>query len=298
MTKDIKIAKTAGFCFGVRRAISLTEKTVARNKKICTYGPLIHNPQEVSRLSRSGISPIRDTSKLKGRTLVLRTHGIPAQIRKELEYKNINMVDATCPFVKRAQDKVKNLARENYQIVIVGDETHPEVIALVSYGLGRCIVVKNASDLRKLKLSGKVGVVCQTTQSPANFTQVLESIRKKMPDAKIYNTICKATIARQTEVKSLAKKVDLMVVVGGKNSSNTKRLAEISRASTRTYHIEKASEIKKNWFNSKNTIGITAGASTPDWNIEKVKLTAHKMLLGKTYKKHTEEIECQKKKKC
>ena len=266
----IKIAKSAGFCFGVRRAVDLAGKTVKEKKKIYTLGPLIHNPQEIKRLESLGIKPVKTPGKLKNVTLILRTHGIPSGLRKRLEQKDLTLVDAACPFVKRAQEIVKELADTSGRIIIVGERTHPEVVALVSYGKGKCRVVENKKDLKGLKLSGNVAVLSQTTQTPENFKGIVAELKKSGVNVRSFDTICRATIDRQSEASSLAKKVDVMIVVGGNNSGNTRRLYQICRRFTRTYHIETANQLRKNWFEGKKTAGITAGASTPDWIVNNV----------------------------
>lgn len=267
----IKIAKTAGFCFGVRRAIDLALATVKGKKQVYTLGPLIHNPQEVKRLAQKGIKPVTTPGRLKKATLILRTHGIPSTLRKTLEKKDLTLVDAACPFVKRAQAIVKELAGTARQIIIVGEKVHPEVVALVSYGNGKCVVAENAGDLKKIKFAGRVSVLSQTTQTHENYKSVIAGLRKRGVKVSSFDTICRATIDRQSEASRLAKKVDAMVVVGGKNSGNTRRLCEIGKKFTRAYHIETAGQLKKSWFKGTGTVGITAGASTPDWIVRQVK---------------------------
>ena len=267
----IKIANTAGFCFGVRRAVELAEKIAKGNKKVYTLGPLIHNPQEIKRLAKEGIKSVDNGGRLSGCKLVLRTHGIPSYLRSRLESKKIDLVDATCPFVKRAQDIVRGLHKEGRQIIIVGEAAHPEVIGLVSYCNDGCHVVEKTSDLKKITLAKKVGVLSQTTQTLENFNSIIKSITKRRPDAKIFNTICRATTDRQQEASKLARQVDAMIVVGGKNSGNTRRLYQISRKFTNSHLIETASELKRSWLKGKKVIGITAGASTPQWIIKEVK---------------------------
>jgi 4-hydroxy-3-methylbut-2-enyl diphosphate reductase len=272
-TPKIVVAKSAGFCFGVRRAITLAEETAAKKKKtIFTLGPLIHNPQEVRRLNRRGIRTVADARNLKKATLLLRTHGIPEGLREKLEKKRLTLVDATCPFVKRAQDIVRKLGGSESEIVIVGEKMHPEVKALVSYGQGKCRVIEHKNDLRGRRFAGPLAVVSQTTQTPENFSAVLKCLKKQCSPVTAYNTICRATIDRQTAASRLAKRADVMVVTGGKNSGNTRRLAEICGRYTRTYHIETAGEIKPAWFAGAKLVGLTAGASTPDWIINDVKL--------------------------
>jgi 4-hydroxy-3-methylbut-2-enyl diphosphate reductase len=191
------------------------------------------------------------------------------------------MVDATCPFVKRAQDIIKKISDEDCRIIIVGESTHPEVVGLVSYGKGKCIVVENKDGLRGLELPENVSVVSQTTQTPENFAAVLRTLKRKNVRVRAYNTICRATIDRQSEAGSLARRVDVMIVVGGKNSGNTRRLAEISAGATTTHLIETAAELRPRWFAAARQVGITAGASTPDWIIREVKDTIECMTAGK-----------------
>lgn len=282
----IKVADTAGFCFGVRRAVELAEGISKNRKKVYTLGPLIHNPQEINRLAKMGIKPVSSGEGLGDCRLVLRTHGIPSQLRKKLEAKKLKLVDATCPFVKRAQDIVKGLNRDGYQTIIVGEADHPEVIGLVSYCDGDCKVAEKASDLKGFKFARKVGVLSQTTQTRENFDSIIKAVRRQRPDAKVFNTICRATTDRQQDASKLAKKVDVMIVVGGKNSGNTRRLYEISSRYAKSRLIERASELKPSWFKGAKTVGITAGASTPQWIISEVKNKVKYITGGNTDGRH------------
>ena len=267
----ITIAKSAGFCFGVKRAIDLAQDVALKNKEVYTFGPLIHNPQEVQRLEQENIKVIEDYSNIEKGVLVLRTHGIPLDIYENLSKKeNIKIVDATCPFVKKAQDIIKELSKESKQIVIVGEKHHPEVVALVSYGKGKCLVVEDKKDVKNVKKTDIIYIVSQTTQSPKKFEEIVQEI-SKISQVKVFNTICRATFDRQTAAEKLAKEVDVMIVIGGKNSGNTTRLYQICSNITKTYHIENVDEIEKSWFDNVENIGITAGASTPDWIIENIK---------------------------
>jgi len=274
----IKIADKSGFCFGVKRAIELAQGTLNSNNKVYTLGPIIHNPQEVKRLEKEGIKTLKDPKKIRNGVIVLRTHGIPLELGKKLQKKkNIKIIDATCPFVKRAQDIIKDLSVKNEAIVIVGEKMHPEVVGLVSYGAGKCVVVENLKEAKKIKLdkNATVNVVSQTTQTPENFNAIVRYFKKRFK-VKVFNTICKATFDRQHSAEKLAKNSDLMIVVGGKNSGNTTRLSQICSGFTKTRHIETARDIKKEWFKNVKKIGVTAGASTPDWIIKKVKEEAEK----------------------
>ena len=268
----ITIADSAGFCFGVKRAIDLVQDIASKNDEVYTFGPLIHNPQEIQRLEKKNIKVVEDFSKIEKGVLVLRTHGIQLNIyEKLLTKKNIELVDATCPFVKRAQDIVKELSKDNNtkQIIIVGEKRHPEVVALVSYGKEKCLIVEDKKDVKNVKKTDIIYVVSQTTQSPRNFDRIVEEI-SKISKVKVFNTICRATFDRQSSAKKLAKEVDVMIVIGGKNSGNTTRLYQICSNITKTYHIETVDEIEKSWFKNMDKIGITAGASTPDWIINNI----------------------------
>jgi 4-hydroxy-3-methylbut-2-enyl diphosphate reductase len=270
----IKISAIAGFCFGVRRAINLVEKTAGEESKVYTLGPVIHNPQEVKRLEKKGIKTLKNLKKIKSGSIILRTHGIPINLHKRLEEnKSINVIDATCPFVKRAQNTVKRLSTgiksKDVTVIVVGEKVHPEVSALVSYGNGKCIVIENIKEAQKFSGRGNLNIVSQTTQTPENFNSIVRVLKKRYK-TKVYNTICKATLDRQKAAEKLAKIVDLMIVIGGKNSGNTTRLAQICSEKTKTYHVETACSIKEKWFKNVNSVGLTTGASTPDWIIKEI----------------------------
>jgi 4-hydroxy-3-methylbut-2-enyl diphosphate reductase len=274
---EVKIADKAGFCFGVRRAIDLAEKTVTKRYKVYTLGPIIHNPQEVKRLEKKGIKILKTLKKIKNGCVILRTHGIPFDLHQQLKKnKDIAVIDATCPFVKRTQDIIKQLSAEglgncNKKIIVVGERIHPEVIALVSYGNGNCTVIENIKEAQNFKKNGSLSIVSQTTQNQKSFTDIVK-ILKKNYKVKIFNTICKAALDRQMAAEKLAETVDLMIIIGGRNSGNTTRLAEICSNKTKTYHIETASDIKEGWLLGISSVGLTAGASTPDWIINEVEV--------------------------
>ena len=204
----------------------------------------------------------------------MRTHGIPLALHNALlKKKDIEIIDATCPFVKRAQNIVTELASKFQTIIIAGEKKHPEVIALLSYGGKKCFVVENVKEAEAFKeKSSLINIVSQTTQTPKNFSDIVKSLKKRYK-IKVYNTICKATFDRQTAAQKLSGKVDLMIVIGGKNSGNTTRLAQICAQKTKTRHIETVNELNALTLFPKNKkkIGITAGASTPDWIIKEVK---------------------------
>jgi 4-hydroxy-3-methylbut-2-enyl diphosphate reductase len=273
MQMEIIITKTAGFCFGVKRAINIAFR-IAREKRkgVFTFGPIIHNPQVVEQLAAKGIVPIDDIKARKDiGALIVRTHGIPLHISQKLEKKGCEIIDATCPFVKKAQYYAKLLSEEGYQVVILGEKNHPEVKSLMSYAGRNAIVVNAQSPLPRLK--SRIGVVVQTTQPLDALKKVISEATGYAKEMKVYNTICNSTAQRLKETADAASQVDVMFVVGGKNSANTTQLTKLCTSlSVPTYHIETSSEIKKAWLTRANKIGITAGASTPAWLIRDVEL--------------------------
>ena len=267
----ILVAKTAGFCFGVKRAVNIAFR-VSRKKRegVYTLGPIIHNPQVVEKLTEEGIIPIKDIHEKKDiQALIIRTHGIPRHLLEEISSMGCEIIDATCPFVKKAQDYAKLLREEGYQVVILGEKRHPEVKGLISYAGDDAKVVGGNRPFPRLK--NKVGIIVQTTQPLEELKRVLSQAIGQAKEIKVYNTICNSTALRLKETEDMARKVDVMVVVGGKNSANTTQLAKLCRAlSVATYHIETSLEIKDAWFRRAEIIGITAGASTPGWIIKEV----------------------------
>jgi 4-hydroxy-3-methylbut-2-en-1-yl diphosphate reductase len=258
----IKVARCSGFCFGVKRAINIAKNALKESKpgdKIYSFGAIIHNPQVVEELFKEGLQVISGLEKIKGGTVIISSHGAPLEVTKDLRKKGMKLIDATCPFVKYAQNIVKDLKKQGYGITIVGDSAHPEVKALKS------IAGKN-------KNSKKIGVISQTTQSKENYINEIKKILKQdFSEIKIFNTICNDTSKRQLAARGLLEDCDLMIVVGGKNSANTKRLWQICKESgVDSFHIETELEVKKKWFNGKKCVGITSGASTPDSMVKKI----------------------------
>jgi 4-hydroxy-3-methylbut-2-enyl diphosphate reductase len=273
----VKLAKTAGFCMGVRRAVDLVLDIAQRKGKedIYTYGPLIHNPQTVELLRTRGIIPVNDINNIdasdKGATIIIRAHGISPEERNKIREKGIKIVDATCPKVAHVQAIIKKHAQSNYAVLIIGDREHPEVNGLLGYAYGKGFVIGGAEDVENLPLLDKVCVVAQTTQSTDEFIGIVERIKTRFPDAVIFDTICDSTEKRQLEVKALATEMDAVFIVGGRNSANTKRLVRISQLECRpTFHIETAEELKDIPSSQYEKIGISAGASTPNWIINRV----------------------------
>jgi len=269
---EVILAKQAGFCFGVKRATHLAFEAADKEGETYTLGPIIHSPQVVQRLEEMGVKPVDDVSEVaSGGTVIIRSHGVAAQELEAAVLANLEVVDATCPFVKKAQEHVANLSREGYDIVVVGDAVHPEVQGIVSYATGRVYVVSSGKEAERLPRMSKIGIVAQTTQSFEHLHEVVTACLSKGSETRIYNTICDATAVRQEEAKALAGQVDCMIVIGGYNSANTKRLTQIcTELLPCTHHIETACQIDPAWFEGVEKVGITAGASTPKWLIDEV----------------------------
>lgn len=263
--------KGAGFCFGVRRALDIAfEMAKKKGAGVYTLGPIIHNPQVVEKLKGEGISAAEDIYRDDIKTLIIRTHGIPVHTMEEASKRGYNIIDATCPFVKKAQRYAKLLNENGYQVVILGDKDHPEVKGLVSYAGKETIVIDGKRPMPRLK--SKVGIVVQTTQPVEGLKKLVEKVIEQAKEIKVYNTICNSTADRLTETERISRKVDVMVVVGGKNSANTTQLVKLCASMpVKAYHIETAAELKRRWFRGVSRVGITAGASTPDWIIHDVK---------------------------
>ena len=267
----VKLAEHAGFCFGVKRAINTALK--ANNTgSVYTYGPIIHNPQVVKDFDGKGIRAIEDLKKVRpGSTIIIRTHGVPPELERQFRAKRLKVIDATCPFVKKPQEYVRQLSRDSFTPVIIGEAEHPEVIGIKGYAGKNAVVVGTPVEAEKVRPTKKMGIVVQTTQSSSNFSAIMKVLSGKSREFRILNTICNATHERQDSALKLAGEVDIMIVVGGKNSANTKHLAEVCETTgVETRHIEAASELQTAWFRGKKTAGITAGASTPDWIIKEV----------------------------
>lgn len=267
----VLVADKAGFCFGVKRAISTAFDAAGAGRVYC-LGPLIHNPQEVARLRRAGVETVEDFSALRpGDSLIIRSHGVPPSVLAQARQQGLTIIDLTCPFVGKAQRDAESLHREGYQVVVVGEKQHPEVQSILGYAGENSVVVEQADQIDELNLQTKIGVVAQTTQSYGNFSEIVLTLLRLSKELKVFNTICSSTKERQEAARVLAREVDLMLVVGGRNSANTSRLAELSRLEGKpTYHIELAEEIRPEWLEGVKSIGVTAGASTPDWIVQGV----------------------------
>lgn len=266
------IADQAGVCFGVKRALDLVTEESKKGEPLATLGPLIHNPQVVEKLEEQGVRVVRDVKDAKG-AIVMPSHGVPRKVVKTAEAAGLRVIDATCPFVAKVHERVGALAADGYLVVVVGDAGHSEVKAIVSAAGEGAVVISSVDQVDGVDWSGKrVGIVSQTTQTPERFGEIVGLIAARAKEVVAYNTICYATHDRQSAARELAPQVEAMFVVGGRNSANTNRLAEICQESgVPTYHIETADEIDPTWVTGMTTVGLTAGASTPEWIIEEVK---------------------------
>lgn len=268
---EIRIAENCGFCYGVKRAVNMAQDTSDQLERSYTLGPIIHNPQVVSNLEEHGVYAVDSLDEIPGGTVIIRSHGVGPAVYEEATDKGLKVVDATCPHVKKAQQDAKSVIDSEMSLVILGEEKHPEVISINLWAQNKGIVIETEEKAKILPFVENRGVVVQTTFSQFKFQSIIDILEEKTQNLKVFKTICTATQERQNSAVELAKTVDLMIVVGGKNSGNTNRLAEVCRdVGCTTYHIETAAELQLDWFNHVQTVGVTAGASTPDWIIKEV----------------------------
>ncbi len=280
---EITVAKSAGFCFGVQRAVDSVYKELEENSgKIYTFGPIIHNEQVVEDLNKRGIEVIdtvEQLKKIKEGTVVIRSHGVAKEIYDILEQQKLKMVDATCPFVKKIHNIVLDESNNGKTIIIIGNDNHPEVEGIKGWVNGEVIVINKEEQIEKLSLpeQTKACIVSQTTFNYNKFKYLVEIIRKKGYDITVVNTICNATHVRQVEAQKISSKVDGMIVIGGKNSSNTQKLYDICRNECEnTFYVQTVKDLNLHELKSLKSIGITAGASTPKNIIEEVRTECQK----------------------
>ena len=269
---EIILAKSAGFCFGVKRATQMAFEAAAEHEHICSLGPVIHSPQVVKRLAEQGVEVVNKVEDIPPGSVIIRSHGVTAEEMNKVQEKNLTIVDATCPFVKKAQEYAARLSEEGYTVVIVGEVEHPEVQGIVSFSGDSVVhVVADAEQAVALPRMRKVGIVAQTTQLYENLKEVMNVCLAKSQELKVFNTICDATSVRQNEAREIARSVELMIVIGGHASANTSRLARICQEiQPHTWHIETTEEIQPDWFADVIKVGVTAGALTPRWLIDEV----------------------------
>ncbi len=268
----LKVAEHAGFCFGVEKALNEAKAALqkAPPNSVYTIGPLIHNPQVIAQLTANGAKIINSPDEVVDGTILIRSHGVDPQIIKKAKEKGLNVIDATCPYVKRVHELAKCLLGNGYLVVIVGEKDHPEVQGILGAINNQGLVAYSSKDLEGKRFD-KVGVVAQTTQSKERLKDCVDYLVDTAREIRVFSTICQATELRQKAAVLLAKEADIMIIVGGKQSGNTRRLFELcQKVLPRVYHIERPDELEAKWFNPTDTVGITAGASTPDWVIEGV----------------------------
>jgi len=269
----IRKAVHAGYCWGVERALDIVNDTAAAHpgETVRTLGPIIHNPQVVQSLEEKGVQSVDGLDEMESGTVIIRTHGVPPGTYEQARAKDLTVVDATCPLVTLVQNKAKQLVQEGYHLVIFGNPRHPEVIGTIGHAGGKATVIERPEDIEDAHLPKRVGVVVQTTQETELLAALLAHLAPHCKEVKIFNTICNPTIERQEAARELAREVDVVIVVGGKNSSNTRHLAEVCREEGATaYHIEEAAELDAAWVKGVENVGVTAGASTPGWLMDQV----------------------------
>jgi 4-hydroxy-3-methylbut-2-enyl diphosphate reductase len=265
----IELAENYGFCFGVKRAIKIAEE----NSNASTYGPLIHNSKEIARLDKDfKVGLVDDFTRFKkGEKAIVRTHGIVKDELFALLKEGVDVVDATCPYVTKPQEICQEMSEEGYDVVIFGDENHPEIKGVKSYATHGALVVSSVEDVKKLKLKEKIALVAQTTRKVEDYMAIARYLIPRYKEVRVFNTICNATFENQDAVEKISLNADVMIVIGGKNSSNTKELFSIAKDNCpSSYHIEDETELEESWFDGKEFCGLSAGASTPDWIIQNV----------------------------
>lgn len=269
--REVILAEYYGFCYGVKRAIRIARENASPDGTSCTLGPIIHNPQMVDRLKGEGVGTVESLAEMPvGANIIIRSHGVGPAIYDEAATRGLHLVDATCPHVRKAQLAAKSLVDEGYRVVIVGERQHPEVQSIFDWSNRQALIVETEDEALSQPLTERLGIVSQTTFSVGKFRAIVGALLDKAREIKILRTICTATDQRQAAAIDLASKVDVMLVIGGKNSANTTRLFQLCAKKCRTYHIETADELDSRWFEHIKKIGITAGASTPDWIIKEV----------------------------
>jgi 4-hydroxy-3-methylbut-2-en-1-yl diphosphate reductase len=275
MAVEIKKVKDIGFCFGVRRAISILEKIAREQGKVDTLGALVHNEKVIAELKNQGIDVIDNENQIKNHNVAISAHGISPRVEAKLKEKKVNIIDTTCPDVKRAQKAAQKLAAEGYFVVVFGEANHPEVKGILGWAEEKGLATLDLNELRVLeKMPHQIGVLSQTTQIPENFSNFVKGLIDRYlvegVEVRIINTICHGVRKRQAETLNLAKKADLMLVIGSQTSANSKRLLELCCGVTECHLILAAADIDPGWLKGKNIIGVTSGTSTSEKSIEEV----------------------------
>lgn len=271
--KGLKVvmSEEVGFCSGVKRAIKMAVDSVAESESaVYSLGPLIHNPQVVERLRRGGIRPLKRLRNGKG-AVVIRSHGVSPREIDGVRAKGYDIIDATCPFVRKAQENARRISEMGYRLVVVGERKHPEVKGILGHVGRGAVVVENTRQAKALNFGQRVGIIAQTTVPIDTFSSIVCEIARKAEEILVINTICSETAKRQDKARALAATVDAVIVVGGRNSANTSRLATLCGSMCpNTYHVETAEEIRPRWFRTGARVGVVAGASTPKWLVDNI----------------------------
>lgn len=261
---EVLLARENGFCFGVKKAVELTEAAAESGKPVHNLGQVVHNPKISERLAARGVKVIKDPADAAEGIVVIRAHGVPPQVRAKIEERGLECIDATCSLVLRAQRFTKQLADEGYTVILLGTADHPEVIGLRAFAGDNYHIVETEEEWKKLPKMKRAGVVSQSTQPPWAFTALVAHVATIAQEMKVYNTVCPVTVKRQVAASELAAQVRTIVVVGGKNSANTRELVNLARMQGRdAYHIESAAEVRPEWLQGAERVGLIGGCSTP-----------------------------------
>jgi len=268
---EVIIAQEAGFCFGVKRALRLAEKALKEYEEVFSIGPLIHNQRVIDELKKKGLRVLDSVSQVFKGPVIIRSHGVTKGAFEELKKRGIKIIDGTCPNVKKVQKLAQSLSRKGFLVVLIGEKDHAEVKGILSYTEGNAIVVESFQEIPEGLPKRKIAVLIQTTQEPGRVKEILDFLFERIKEMNVYNTLCEAAQRRQKEALELAKRVDLMFVIGGRESANTRRMVEVcKRVQARTYHIEGPEEIRPELLKMVKKVGLTGGASTPPHLIKEV----------------------------
>jgi 4-hydroxy-3-methylbut-2-enyl diphosphate reductase len=279
---EIVTAREMGFCFGVRRAVDLALQAAASHRKIQTLGPLVHNAQVAQRLAESGVDVAASLAQVSTGIVVITSHGVSPLVFDEARERGLDIIDATCPMVRSIQVWAEQLSKDGFQVFVFGDAEHAEVQGICGWAAGGATVVSSVSEIDFLPQAGRLALLAQSTQNVTAFTEIARQLINKhlstSKEVRIFNTICDATAKRQAAAAELARRSNVIIVVGGRDSANTRRLAEVcAGVGAHAYLVEVAADIQADWINGHRTVGITAGASTPDWVIDDVITSLRKM---------------------
>jgi 4-hydroxy-3-methylbut-2-enyl diphosphate reductase len=274
---EIIKARDMGFCFGVRRALEMMEEAVCKQGPMASLGSIVHNRQVVERLRRQGVEMITDPAEAQGRPVAITAHGVGREVMEGMRRQGIRVVDTTCPIVSRSQQWARRLTEEGFAVIVFGDPNHREVRGVLGWTEGKGLAIPDEACLESLPrdLPSRMAVLSQTTETGARFAsfvkRFLETNMERVSELRVINTLCNATSSQQAAAQELARRVDLMIVIGGRDSANTRHLADVGhQEGVQTHHVESATEIEAEWVNGHCSIGVTAGASTPDYVVDEV----------------------------